>query len=98
MNIPLQGVDEPGDPWTFEMAFAEQAQLASKVSTLLAPFGVTCGAVAVDVDNKVVNLAVTYNSTETPLSVPRWRANIELTVFPANYVADRVRGYLGIDG
>ena len=97
MDIPIRPA-EAGDPWTFAMAFAEQAQLTTKVAALLSAQSVALGALSVDVDNQVVSATVTFNDTTQPVSVPAWRATSTLTIYPANYVADRLLEFFGLPG
>lgn len=98
MNIPMVGVDEGAvTPWTFQMCFDEQAQLAEKVSGLLAPSNATVAALAVDVEGQAVNVTVFVDEVEQePISVPQWRRTSSLSAYPANYVAERIKGFLGL--
>jgi hypothetical protein len=78
------------------MVFAEQDQLATKVAGLLAPAGVTLGALSVSVDDEAVSANVTYNDTPQTIAVPAWRQSHTFTPYPANYIADRLLEYFGL--
>lgn len=98
MNIPIRGTDAAGDPFTFQMAFDERAQLTAKLAALLTASGVTLGALVVDVENHAVSASVSYNGDSVTPSVPGWRNQSHLTPYPANYIADRLLDYFGLPG
>ena len=92
MPIPIRPAD-PGDPYTFQMAFDAREDLASATASLLQTNGgLQLGALAVDVEAEVVSASV---NGET-ISVPGWRRSHTLTPYPANYVADRVLDFFGL--
>jgi hypothetical protein len=96
MEIPMQGVDISETPWTFEMAQAEQGQLANKVAGLLADVGVGVAVLFVNLAQRSVDVSVIVNDAQQPpVSIPAWRQGT-LSAFPANYVATRLRGVLGL--
>jgi hypothetical protein len=96
MEIPVQPTDAT-EPWTLEMCQLEEPQLMSKTSALLGENGVTLTSLEVDVANGGVTVGYTYNGNDDSPTIPTWHNTGHLTPWPANYLANRILGNLGLN-
>lgn len=95
MEIPVQPTDAT-ELWTLEMCQLEEPQLTLKTSALLAEKGVTLTSLEVSVQNNGVTVGYNYNGNDSSPTIPTWHNTGHLTAWPANYLANRIFGSLGL--